>query len=47
MLFSRSRNVIRGVQRVCVGVSDYETNNGGKDRMHETNIIAYEMHIMT
>ena len=47
MFFSRSRNEIRGVQRVHVGVSDCETDNGENDRMHETNTNANEMHMMT
>ena len=41
-----SQNEIRGVQRVHVGVSDCETDNGENDRMHETNTNANEMHMM-
>ena len=44
--FSRSRKETRGVRRVHVGVSDCETDNGEKDRMHETNTNANEMHMM-
>ena len=47
MFFSHSWNEIRWVQRVHERASDCETDNGEKDRMHETNMNANEMHTMT
>ena len=44
--FSCRRNKIRGVQRGHERASHCETDNGEKDRMHETNTNANEMHIV-
>ena len=44
---TRSQKETRGVRRVHEGVSDCETDNRENARMHETNMNANAMHMMT